>query len=407
MKEQSANPISEGEEQSANAVVQWDSISEDFLQNIVSMTGIKEWDQVNSMMKAQFPEKMWESSACKERWYSVLEPMVAKKGWNEKEELELLVAHKLCQNKWSNVGALLGGRNNNNIKNRYYSIFRKVKNKVKRLETIFNSRIELLEIYYMMDQMEHHLMQPCPPVPQKGKRGKDFIYTLLQHLHIEEVARFRVELVRATGRQESLTGLWEEMGTPIEKAKIALAERIDSLAGKKICVNFNRVLTPVETTLHPSPELQPEKQKIQLPCPDLSRAAGTLNDEEKVFIQSQAFACKTPAPSAIHEAFSTGTQPGFQTPALASSVQIYPTINQTLMPVNYGSFTDYTAISRTGMYPISTFRVLSATTPTVQMIQTPNMMPAVYSAIPYSVMPQILHSAPSLEMYVAQRINPY
>lgn len=189
----------------------WNSETETFLKNLVTLGAVHDWTKVCNMMKTQFPSHDWSESKCKSHWEEIINGPDSKKPWTEQEELEMLVVHKLCNNKWSSVAGLLKGRNNNSIKNRFYSIFRKVKNKVKRLETGFNSRIELLEILYMISLMEVHLMHPFPPVIQKGKRGKDYVYSLLQNLRMEEIEKFKTELAKRLDKEPRLEEVWEEL----------------------------------------------------------------------------------------------------------------------------------------------------------------------------------------------------
>ncbi len=403
MKDQKAIAPAGVAENSEAAETQWDESSDAFLTSIITMTGIKDWTKVGKMLEAEFPGKLWPDLACKQRWYSVLEPRMLKKPWNEHEELEMVVAHKMCQNRWSNVSVLLGGRNGNTIKNRYYSIFRKVKNKVKRGETIYNSRIELLTILYMMEQMQVHLLQPFPPLPRKGKRGKDFIYTLLQNLHVEEIEKFRQSLAVVTGRQETLQALWEELGAPIERAKMSLVERISGLAGDNCCSFLAKLTAPAQAA---------EKRGLILPAPE-SRAARSLSEEEKQFVRVQAFMCRTPQPTipTTREMLSTGTHVGYRTPAIT------PDINQAvscppMLPVAFQGFADYTALTRAGMVPMQRAQQFQIISPVsgmaMQMMQPQGMslyLPCVQTQLPYHMMrptimiPQVAHPAPSMNAY--------
>jgi hypothetical protein len=114
----------------------------------------------------------------------VLECSDSKKLWTEEEELKMLVVH---QNKWSSMTLELPGRSNNSIKNCLYSIFRKVKNKVVKHDVSHDSKIELLEILYMIFLMEVYFAS-SPPIPkQAGKRGKDFTFSLLKGLHPNDI----------------------------------------------------------------------------------------------------------------------------------------------------------------------------------------------------------------------------
>ncbi len=429
-KVQDASSKAEDAKKAVPAAIRWDDPSDSFLRSIVTMTGIRDWEKVASMMRAQFTGRDWTASECKDRWYSVLEPMISKKPWTEQEELEMLVAHKMCQNKWSNVSALLQGRINNTIKNRFYSIFRKVKNKVKRSETIFNSRIELLEIFYMMAQMELHLSQPFPPIPHKGKRGKDFVYTLLQNLHIEEIEKYRTDLALVSRKRETLQDLWDELAVPIEQAKVKLTERINTLAGKNTCIPLNQFVAHVETGLYQV--MDQDRQRYVLPKPDGGGRAGTLNEEEKGFVQT--FMSKnpqTPMMPSGREIASTGTHmcchATAPTPELIA-VQPF-SAGMRVMPMAFQGFSDYTTLARKGSFPMQQMRLQSPMS--AQMMSVPMQVqmfnpqgmavspPIMYQSciqgtmLPYpvmrppAVMPQAMHPAPSMGMYRPRMPPPY
>ena len=292
----------------------WNSETEDFLRNVVTLGAVRDWAKVAALMRTQFPTYEWTDTDCKGRWEEILNAPDSKKPWVEQEELDMLVAHKLCNNKWSSVAGLLNGRSNNSIKNRFYSIFRKVKNKIKRLETGFNSRIELLEILYMMSLMEIHLMQPFPPVIQKGKRGKDYVYNLLQTIRMDEVSKFKVELTKQTGKEQRLGDVWEELAVPLEKTKFQLPENI-----KKLITQDNSFVHEVNPNLPPLPQIEPmvlshPKCGLVLPKYNETTKPGLLTEEEKSFMHAQVFLSKIQIPNqAAVECMTSGTRLNYLT----------------------------------------------------------------------------------------------
>lgn len=131
----------------------------------------------------------------------------SKKPWNEEEELRLILAHKQFKNRWADVADAMKGRSGNNIKNKFYSIFRKVKGKIAKNDYSYTSQLELLEIRYMSTLMLHYLAHPIVRVKTKGKRGKDFIYSLICNLSLDSVNNYSKclsDMTKAKGNLEEL-----------------------------------------------------------------------------------------------------------------------------------------------------------------------------------------------------------
>lgn len=124
-----------------------------------------------------------------------------KKPWNEEEELNMIVAHYKYKNRWSEISSVLKGRNNNTVKNRFYSIFRRIKGKIQRGDCKYSSKLELLEIYYILSLIEQYLNNPTSSPKTKGKRGKDFIYSLVHNVSQQTIKNYK-ELLHATAKHE-------------------------------------------------------------------------------------------------------------------------------------------------------------------------------------------------------------
>ncbi len=266
----------------------WDKDDDRYLKTLVSIHGIHDWSTISSNMNFTFPAKHRTSEDCKQRWYEHLDPSISKQPWSDQEELEMLIAHQKHQNKWSDVAQALSGRSNNTIKNRFYSIFRKVKNKIKRREFTYNSKLELLEIFYMISLMEHYLTHPQPLTEQKGKRGKDFIYSLLRSLKLEDVEKYKMDLQKQGGREIVLEELWLELASkgqslgtskphpPAQEARPVEAMSIDFIG---------YISEPPSAGRHPCVLPQPH---------NMVHPVEALTPDEKDFIQTQAFQGREP-----------------------------------------------------------------------------------------------------------------
>lgn len=112
-------------EESKNLNNSWSKEADKYLHMLISIRGDSDWDKIAIQMKAKFPHKHWSNKCCKERWNTIVDQSLSRHPWSEREEFEMLIAYRKYQNRWSNVSQSLNGRDNNTIKNRFYSIFRK------------------------------------------------------------------------------------------------------------------------------------------------------------------------------------------------------------------------------------------------------------------------------------------
>lgn len=144
--------------------------------------------------------------------------------WTEQEELNLIIAHKEHKNRWSDVSEALKGKSNNSTKNRFYSIFRKVKAKIQKDDFTYLSLIELLEMHYMTNMIEQYLSKPNPNARLKGKRGKDFIYSLIHNLDLTTVKEYNSKLTESSKEEGTLDDLFEKLSTTYQAQKIVSAE---------------------------------------------------------------------------------------------------------------------------------------------------------------------------------------
>lgn len=131
--------------------------------------------------------------------------------WNEQEELNMIIAHNKYKNKWSEMGTMLKGKSNNTIKNKFYSIFRRIKGKILKKDYSYESKLELLEIYYIISLMEYYLLNPDQNQKAKGKRGKDFIYSLIHNLNKAVVEEYKATIEKLAKNEGTLDDLFKEL----------------------------------------------------------------------------------------------------------------------------------------------------------------------------------------------------
>lgn len=137
----------------------------------------------------------------------------SKEPWTEKEELKMIIAHNKYKNKWSEISAALKGRDNNTIKNKFYSIFRRIKGKIQKSDYTYESKLELLEIYYIISLIEFYLDNPMQNPKTKGKRGKDFIYTLVHNLTKDIVRAYKEHIKQLAKDEGTMEDLFKILNT--------------------------------------------------------------------------------------------------------------------------------------------------------------------------------------------------
>jgi len=69
---------------------------------------------------------------CRDRWKNRLSSGVNKSPWQPEEELIFINKHKNFGNKWTEIAKSLDGRNDNAVKNHFYSSVRKIIRKIRK-----------------------------------------------------------------------------------------------------------------------------------------------------------------------------------------------------------------------------------------------------------------------------------
>ena len=179
---------------------------------------------------------------------------ILKDPWSHQEELELLIQYKRFKNKWCNISRSLNNRSNNSVKNKFYSIFRRIKNKIKRMDLSCSSELERIEVFYIIDLIEDYFSQPHSSNIKRLKRGTDFIFTLLGNMKSDEVSKYKEELLKLHIKESSLELLLDKIvkDKPTEKTS-----------------GYNNLYS--------------------LPLPRNLFKSVSITDDEKTFIRSQLF----------------------------------------------------------------------------------------------------------------------
>eukprot|EP00826_Nyctotherus_ovalis_P040110 TRINITY_DN3911_c0_g1_i13.p1 TRINITY_DN3911_c0_g1~~TRINITY_DN3911_c0_g1_i13.p1 ORF type:complete len:313 (+),score=67.49 TRINITY_DN3911_c0_g1_i13:236-1174(+) len=246
-----------------------------YLHTLVDTHGKSNWEKVAMGMKVMFPHMRWAAEMYKEKWLEANDQSAFKHPWTEQEELDILIGYRRYQNKWSSISQALNKRDNNTIKNRFYSILRKIINKIKRNDLSCNSKLELLEALYMISLIEQCLQNPLSPAELRKKRGKNYLYSLLKLIKPEDIKKYKDDLQRLNGGNATLEKLWKEFDKEGEDTK----QKADPVISndKLPCLNELNMCN---------------EQKYTLPPPNRLADSEKLTSEEKAFIFFQVFQSK-------------------------------------------------------------------------------------------------------------------
>ena len=100
----------------------WRKDEDGLLTKFVKVYGTDTW----SIIACHIPGRS--GKQCRERWKNHLDPELKKTDWSLAEDSMLMQAQKAMGNKWSEIAKKLGGRSENAVKNRYYSIRSRIQN---------------------------------------------------------------------------------------------------------------------------------------------------------------------------------------------------------------------------------------------------------------------------------------
>ncbi len=112
---------------------------------------------------------------CRERWINFLSPDIKRDPWTAKEDLLLLEKQKLIGNQWAQIAKEIPGRTENQVKNRFNSMLKKI-----REEKTFKSNVKT-DVQEALQNLENNDQN-------KGELEEEWIDELIQRKK-EEVER--------------------------------------------------------------------------------------------------------------------------------------------------------------------------------------------------------------------------
>ena len=198
----------------------WTKEQDTYLRSVVRTYGTRQWDIVADNVNDKFKSALKTAKQCRQRWQKHVDPTLAKQQWSEQEEVELLLAHQKYKNSWSDIAIALKNRDNNSIKNRFYTIFRKVRNKAKKSDYTYTSKHELLQMLYVVSVMESYLLLMASPEESKEKQGKDFACKLVEHVNSTTLLAYKQRLCELTSSEGTMEQLFAKLSKSKEEEKL-------------------------------------------------------------------------------------------------------------------------------------------------------------------------------------------
>jgi hypothetical protein len=112
----------------------WTKEEDHAICSFVEKNGAGNWQKLASLLPGRIGKQ------CRERWINHLSPVVQREPWNDAEDAVLAELHARFGNQWTKIAALLPGRTDNCVKNRWNSTLKRKLERISRGEPINRKR---------------------------------------------------------------------------------------------------------------------------------------------------------------------------------------------------------------------------------------------------------------------------
>ena len=104
----------------------WTDEEDDKLLDWVKTEGPTNWSMATNFIIGRSGKQI------RERWFNNVNPEVKKGEWSKKEDLKVFKLYQRHGSSWSKIAEKFDGRTENSIKNRFYSILRRMQTEKKK-----------------------------------------------------------------------------------------------------------------------------------------------------------------------------------------------------------------------------------------------------------------------------------
>jgi len=289
--------------------LEWTKEHDIYLQSLVEMYGDGDWAIISECMNNKFKGISLSTKDCRTRWKTTLDTSGGKQSWSDRERYLLMVAHRKYKNKWSDVARMLHKQSSNLIKNRFYTLFRKIKNRIKNNDLAISSPLDLLEIYFVIELIEeYHQLLPDKQAHGIEYSEKNYAYKLVQQIEKTKVAEFKAKIIESHSKEGNITELFNKY------EKIYIPQPNLPNPGINIIIEpaHNEEAMDCEEIQFAKEIEEEPKIKITLPRPNSFHNSEAMTDEEKVGFWKNAFAIKESLSAKaqineVHSAFSASS----------------------------------------------------------------------------------------------------
>jgi hypothetical protein len=143
--------------------------------------------------------------------------------WTEDEEVNFLIAHTENGNKWSDIAKHLSTKTNNEIKNHFYTIFRKYMRKIIKKDFNLPSPLEAVKCHYVVILLIKYFNQLIPT------DKKDYLLTLInaEQITVKQVYEYLKslnEIFPLLTKYKYAKYLWDLSSLPIDFKEIITSQ---------------------------------------------------------------------------------------------------------------------------------------------------------------------------------------
>lgn len=307
----------------------WTKEQDEYIRNLVDPN---DWNSIAEKANLLFPKSEKTPQEYNKRWQSLTDDIENRDPWSTREEVCVLIAHNLYKNKWSEMGSMLKGRSNNTIKNKFYSIFRRIKGKIQKSDYSYNNKLELLETYYIISIIEQYLANPSQCSRSKGKRGKDYIYSLIHNITYTEVMDYKEKINLLAKNEGSMKDLFDELSI---EHKIDIVKQTKETKSQEQIIEEVKLPILDKNTINQEEDINMEIIEDSNKSDDIFNTQFKMPEQEQPLFSETDFAIPVPlfSPPTLSAGAAAAAERGIKAPCF-----------------NEGSFADVSSMTKEMMY---------------------------------------------------------